>query len=261
MRHRQLSEMIRCARVRLSFLSGSNLSGPIYMGCAGKVFDVTGGASFYGPGGAYGGFAGTDASRGLAKMDLKPSSFAVDDLGPAEKNTLKEVSSRSSSSSSQHVQRRTEREGRAAAAADVVVAVVRSQHCGRRCALLDPQLNRFSARESAANRHGALRSLIPHARRMRADHAINCSATLLRWASIHFRDSIPNRRGSLLAVAHFIPSIALCNFFSPSSVSFSLCQWCDKFESKYPIVGKIVDFSQANSGPKPADGVYTQSSL
>lgn len=74
-------------------LSGSNLTGPIYMGCAGKVFDVTGGASFYGPGGAYGGFAGTDASRGLAKMDLKPSSYAVDDLGPAEKQTLKEVSS------------------------------------------------------------------------------------------------------------------------------------------------------------------------
>jgi hypothetical protein len=80
------------------------------------------------------------------------------------------------------------------------------------------------------------------------------------------RDSVPMGVHSfhfpvdaaLLTVAHFFPSIA---FFSLPSVSFSLYQWCDKFESKYPIVGKIVDYSQANSGPKPADGVYTQSSL
>ena len=32
-----------------------------------KVFDVTKGANFYGPGGAYSNFAGRDASRGLAK--------------------------------------------------------------------------------------------------------------------------------------------------------------------------------------------------
>ena len=60
------------------------------MGTAGKVFDVTAGASFYGPGGPYGVFAGKDASRGLAKMDLKPSEFGISDLSPSEKNTLKE---------------------------------------------------------------------------------------------------------------------------------------------------------------------------
>ncbi|KAG8902499.1 hypothetical protein FRB99_004400 [Tulasnella sp. 403] len=35
-----------------------------------KVFDVTAGASFYGPGGPYGNFAGRDASRGMAKQSF-----------------------------------------------------------------------------------------------------------------------------------------------------------------------------------------------
>jgi len=69
---------------------GSDPTGPIYIGAAGKVFDVTSGAGFYGPGGPYGCFAGTDASRGLAKMDLKSTQYGVDDLTATEKNTLKE---------------------------------------------------------------------------------------------------------------------------------------------------------------------------
>ncbi|KAJ3075160.1 hypothetical protein HDU98_008997 [Podochytrium sp. JEL0797] len=39
----------------------------IYLSVKGRVYDVTSGASFYGPDGMYGNFAGRDASRGLSK--------------------------------------------------------------------------------------------------------------------------------------------------------------------------------------------------
>lgn len=45
-----------------------------------KVFDVTKGKNFYGPGGPYGNFAGRDASRGMAKQ-----SFEMDMLTPLNK--------------------------------------------------------------------------------------------------------------------------------------------------------------------------------
>jgi membrane-associated progesterone receptor component len=45
---------------------GSDPEKPICLAVKGKVYDVSRGRDFYGPGGAYGVFAGHDATRGLA---------------------------------------------------------------------------------------------------------------------------------------------------------------------------------------------------
>ncbi|KAM7459603.1 hypothetical protein LguiA_036597 [Lonicera macranthoides] len=53
---------------QLKQYDGTDPSKPIYVAIKGRIFDVTTGKSFYGPGGAYVMFAGKDASRALAKM-------------------------------------------------------------------------------------------------------------------------------------------------------------------------------------------------
>ncbi|GMY29155.1 probable steroid-binding protein 3 [Fagus crenata] len=63
---------------QLSQYNGTDASKPIYVAVKGRIFDVTNGKSFYGPGGPYAMFAGKDASRALAKMskndeDVTPS--------------------------------------------------------------------------------------------------------------------------------------------------------------------------------------------
>ncbi|GAB0135077.1 hypothetical protein EsDP_00003428 [Epichloe bromicola] len=71
--------------------------GPIFFAVRGRVFDVSNGRGFYGPGGPYANFAGRDASRGLAchsfdtdmlTEDLDGPLDALDDLGPTEMETL-----------------------------------------------------------------------------------------------------------------------------------------------------------------------------
>ncbi|KAJ8775383.1 hypothetical protein K2173_023148 [Erythroxylum novogranatense] len=69
---------------QLSHYNGSDASKPIYVAIKGRVFDVSTGKNFYGPGGSYSMFSGKDASRALAKMskneeDVCPSLDGLSD--------------------------------------------------------------------------------------------------------------------------------------------------------------------------------------
>ena len=74
----------------LSSYNGTDPSKPLLMGCLGHVFDVSSGASFYGPGGPYGVFAGKDASRGLARMEIEYRGSDISDLTGSQLTTLQE---------------------------------------------------------------------------------------------------------------------------------------------------------------------------
>lgn len=57
---------------------------PVYLAVRGRVFDVTPGRHFYGPGGAYENFAGRDATRGLACQSFDESMLTQDLKGPLD---------------------------------------------------------------------------------------------------------------------------------------------------------------------------------
>ncbi|KAF1987243.1 cytochrome b5 [Aulographum hederae CBS 113979] len=57
---------------------------PVYLAVRGKVFDVTPGRNFYGPGGPYQNFAGRDATRGLACGSFDESMLTEDLEGPLD---------------------------------------------------------------------------------------------------------------------------------------------------------------------------------
>jgi len=77
-------------KAQLKAYNGSNETSPIYISLKGIVYDVTAAEGFYGPEGAYHLFAGTDASRGLAKMDFKATESGWADLSYSELSTLDE---------------------------------------------------------------------------------------------------------------------------------------------------------------------------
>ncbi|KXJ95916.1 cytochrome b5-like heme/steroid binding domain-containing protein [Microdochium bolleyi] len=58
---------------------------PVYLAVRGRVFDVTSGRNFYGPGGPYENFAGRDASRGLACHSFDEEMLTKDLDGPLDK--------------------------------------------------------------------------------------------------------------------------------------------------------------------------------
>lgn len=72
---------------------GRQNDGRILIAVNGKVFDVTKGKRFYGPGAAYGVFAGRDASRGLAKFKLDKETIKdeYDDLSDLKQSELDEM--------------------------------------------------------------------------------------------------------------------------------------------------------------------------
>ncbi|KAL1982023.1 hypothetical protein VTN96DRAFT_1847 [Rasamsonia emersonii] len=57
---------------------------PVYLAVRGRVFDVTPGKHFYGPGGPYANFAGRDASRGLACQSFDEEMLTKDLKGPLD---------------------------------------------------------------------------------------------------------------------------------------------------------------------------------
>ncbi|MEM7435469.1 MAG: cytochrome b5-like heme/steroid binding domain-containing protein [Myxococcota bacterium] len=65
----------------LTRFDGSDPTRPLLIAIRGRVYDVTRGRDFYGPGGPYGMFAGKDCTRALAKMSFDEADFTASEEG------------------------------------------------------------------------------------------------------------------------------------------------------------------------------------
>ncbi|MEM7135292.1 MAG: cytochrome b5-like heme/steroid binding domain-containing protein [Myxococcota bacterium] len=76
----------------LAEFDGSDPNRPLLIAIRGRVYDVTRGRDFYGPGGPYGMFAGKDCTRALAKMSFDAADLTADetDLTQLERDQLEE---------------------------------------------------------------------------------------------------------------------------------------------------------------------------
>jgi len=63
---------------------GGKDNAPVYLAVRGKVYDVSSGRNFYGPGGPYENFAGRDATRGLACQSFDEDMLTKDLDGPLD---------------------------------------------------------------------------------------------------------------------------------------------------------------------------------
>ncbi|KAI8472498.1 MAG: membrane steroid-binding protein 1 [Monoraphidium minutum] len=79
---------LRLTAEQLAAHDGNDASKPLYVSVRGKVYDMTAGRSFYGPGGPYAIFAGKECARALAFMKVQPD-FCVGDLSGATEQQLK----------------------------------------------------------------------------------------------------------------------------------------------------------------------------
>ncbi|GAA5867129.1 hypothetical protein JCM8547_006248 [Rhodosporidiobolus lusitaniae] len=84
--HAPTTRWERITPKQLSHFSGEqdDGKGKVLMAVRRKVYDVTSGRSFYGPGGPYSNFAGRDASRGLAKQSFEADMLVQDLDGPID---------------------------------------------------------------------------------------------------------------------------------------------------------------------------------
>lgn len=75
---------VRLTPQQLAGFDGSDPSKPLYIAVRGKIYDVSAGRSFYGPGGPYAVFAGKECSRALAFMKVTPEDCSDDLTGATE---------------------------------------------------------------------------------------------------------------------------------------------------------------------------------